>query len=359
MKLTFLKKTKIIGITIFTAVLSSAAFAYNPPVQGNNMFNFTNPMQMTSGFSVTGGPLFSVSPSRSLVNPALAAYENRFSLDLGYTGLINGDAVNPYSQSFGGGVLIPTKWFNFGGEFIGMFAPSYKMHLENSVNLKTFFAKEVADNFAIGIGVGGGYLWGNSNDWSLVLDAGAVYKWGELGVMKNFRIGASVLNLGKVYNHTYTAGIFGSNAANHWNSFPGFMMIKAGASAEFVNTDSFVLGLSLDVSTPLFTDLILDFGVQMKICDIFIISSGWEFDMAEVATGKNSWFPSIALTWQFGLDTSFTKNSKTKKSDMAIGAGWKNNYGNVNAVSCGIELNLGQKDRAAPSININANVEED
>lgn len=347
-------------LTFIAAFLAAASiFAYNPPVQGENFTGFINPQQMTVGNSVAGGPLFNISPSSVTANPSLGAYQNRVSLDFGYTAILNDDSKNPYGHSFGGGVLVPTKWLNISGELFGTWAESYKMQLGDSINLKTTFSKEVAENFAIGIGISGGYMWGFGNDWSVTADLGAVYKWGELGVMRNFRLAAAVLNIGKVYNSANVYGIYGAHYNNEWTSFPGFMTMKAGAAAEFVNTKDFVLGLSVDVTTPFFQNVILDGGVQLKIINMIFISSNFQFDMAACAQGKMSWIPTLGLSFKFGLDTSFTKKEDWQKSDIQINTAWKNVYDGVNAISAGTIINLGQPDKKAPTIKMNDMVEED
>lgn len=341
--------------------IAASAFAYNPPVQGENFTGFINPHQMTAGFSTAGGPLFTVTPSNVMVNPALGAYQNRVTIDIGYTGIITDDGVNPYSQSFGTGILIPTKWCTVSGEFFGVFSSSEKMNLGDSINLKATVSKEVAENFAIGIGLGGGVLWGFNTDWNLTGDVGAVYKWGELGPMKNFRLGAAVLNIGKVYNKTYTMGLWGRNTAegSEWANFPGFVTLKAGAAAEFINAEKFTLGLSLDVSTPFFQNLIFDAGVQMKLFNFIMINSSWQFDTLACASGHQSWLPTVGVSVKFALDTSFTNKDKWTKSDIETGAAWKNVAGNVNAISAGAIVNLGQPDRKAPVISVDVDFEED
>lgn len=340
--------------------LAAPIFAYNPPVQGENFTGFINPQQLTVGNSAAGGPLFNISPSSVTVNPALGAYQNRVSLDLGYTAILTGDSSNPYGHSFGTGILVPTKYFNMSAEFFAAGIDSYKMQFADSVNLKTTFSKEVAENFAIGIGIGGGYLWGAGYDWSLTADVGAVYKWGELGPMRNFRLAASALNIGKVYNKADVYGIFGDHSnSRDWASFPGFLTLRAGAAAEFVNTKEFVLGLSLDVTTPFFQNLIFDAGVQMKIIDMIYISSNWQFDMAACTQGKMSWIPTVGLTFKFSFDSSFTNKEDWQKSDMQVGAAWKNVYNNVNAISAGTIINLGQPDKKAPVINIDDDIMEE
>lgn len=344
----------LIGIGI-----SVAAFAYNPPCQGENLTGFINPHQMTAGFSTAGGPLLTITPSSVMVNPALGSYQNRVTLDIGYTGIFTADENRPYSQAFGTGILIPTNFCNITGELFGVFSETEKMQLGNTINLKATVSKEVAENLTIGIGIGAGCLWGFNTDWNLVLDAGAVYKFDDIGPMHNFRVGASVLNIGKVYNNTYTLGIAGRNDGSDWTSYPGFSTIKAGAAAEFVNTDKFTLGLSLDVTTPFFQNLIFDAGVQMLICNFVVVNSNWQFDTAACIHGYQSWMPTVGIAFKFGLDTSFTNKDNWKKSDLEIGSAWKNVSGNVNAVSLGATVNMGQPDRKAPEIKIDVDFEEE
>lgn len=339
--------------------LGALAFAYNPPVQGENLASFINPNQMTIGNSTAGGPLLTITPSSVFVNPALGSYQNRITFDFGYTGIITSDQSVPYEQAFGTGILIPTDWCNITTEIFGIFADSEKMQLGNTLNFKGTLSKEVMENLSIGVGIGTGYFWGYNTDWNLVLDIGAVYKWGELGPMKNFRIGASILNLGKVYNNNYTMGIKRRNDGSEWSTFPSFMTVKAGAAAEFVNTQNFTLGLSVDVSTMFFSNIVFDAGVQMNIYDIVYINSGWQFDIQAAAMGYQNWIPIIGIAFKFGLDTSFTNKKNWSKSDMSVASAWKQVAGDVNAISLGAVVNLGQQDRSAPVITIDLDFDDE
>ena len=89
-----------------------------------------------------------------------------------------------------------------------------------------------------------------------------------------------------------------------------------------------------------------------------MLSSSWQFDTQAFFTGTQSWLPTVGLSFTFSLDTSFTKNKNWTKSDMEVGTAWKNVYGNVNAISVGTIVNLGQPDRKAPEVKINADFEE-
>src|SRR5574344_1689491 len=75
------KIAAVIAAACTTAVLS----AYNPPVSGQSLDRLSSPTQLTSGSSAAGGGLFSAGPDAIVFNPALMAYEQRITLDAGYT----------------------------------------------------------------------------------------------------------------------------------------------------------------------------------------------------------------------------------------------------------------------------------
>ena len=75
------------------------------------------------------------------------------------------------------------------------------MYLGNSLNIKANLAKPITDKLDVGLGVNVGFLFGDF-DWALSANVGALYRIGDLGFLKDFRIGASVSNLGKVFTNT-------------------------------------------------------------------------------------------------------------------------------------------------------------
>ena len=123
------------------------------------------------------------------------------------------------------------------------------------------------------------------------------------------------------------------------------------------NHENFVLGLSFDVSSPCFQNLIFDAGVKIKIIDCINISSGWQFDVQACANEVQTWVPSIGISVKFNLDTGFTNKEKWQTSELEVSTAWKNIYDNVNAFSVGAIVNVGQPDVAAPTISIDADVE--
>ena len=332
-------KKLFLSLAAFVLALSAAS-AYDPPLQGENLFYLSHPELMTEGVSVAGGGIESVMPASGTINPALIGLEERVSLDLGYTGMVK----SKYSQAFGTGILIPTDWANFGGE-MEFILDENCMGLGNSFNIKSFAAKQFMDRLYIGVGLGFGYAWTFHKDWMLTADIGAIYNFGDIAFLKNFRVGASTNNIGKTYA-----------SSRDWQGYPAVMAIRVGAAAEFVRTENFGLGLSLDVTTPLFMNLIFDSGIQFRIKDFVQINSSWEFNSREAADGRNSWIPTLGVVFKFGIGmgkSDFVKKRDWSKSELCPSAAWKNVDGDINLIGVGAVLRLGQKDRSGPDIEMN------
>lgn len=332
-------KKLFLSMAAFVLALSAAS-AYDPPLQGENLFYLSHPELMTEGVSVAGGGIESVMPASGTINPALIGLEERTSLDLGYTGMVK----SKYSQAFGTGILIPTDWANFGGE-MEFILDENCMGLGNSFNIKSFAAKQFMDRLYIGVGLGFGYEWKFHKDWMLTADIGAIYNFGDIAFLKNFRVGASTNNIGKTYA-----------SSRDWQGYPAVMAIRVGAAAEFVRTENFGLGLSLDVTTPLFMNLIFDSGIQFRIKDFVQINSSWEFNSREAADGRNSWIPTLGVVFKFGIGmgkSDFVKKRDWSKSELCPSAAWKNVDGDINLIGVGAVLRLGQKDRSGPDIEMN------
>lgn len=357
-------KKLILTLTAGLLALTSA-FAYNPPVQGENLFFLSHPELLTGGNSAAGGGIQSVIPASGTINPALIGLEERVSLDLGYTGMFNskprdgrtgyeivgtnlyiydnyGASKIAYSQAFGTGIIIPTDWANFGGE-MEFILDEKCMGLGNSFHLKSFASKEIVQNLFVGVGLGFGFAW-DPSDWMLTADVGAIYNLGDVAFLKNFRVAASTTNLGKVMNKHHD-----------WDNYPGFMGIKAGAAAELVQSEKFVLGLSLDVTTPLFVNLIIDSGIQARICDFVQINSSWQFNMYEACHGRNSWIPTLGVVFKFNIgmgSSDFVKKHDWTKSELCPSAAWKNVDYDINMFSLGAAMRLGQLDNSGPDIEM-------
>ena len=335
----------------------SAANAYNPPVYGDDIFELSSPRQLTNGSSVVGGGLFYASPESLLVNPALTAKEQRIDLNVAYTGMVSSNKENAKNQRYGNafqtGILIPAKRFVFSGYINGTMVPFKEMYLGDSFNFKIGLAKEITDKLTVGLNLNTGIFWGAGTDWALSGNLGFLYNYGNLGFLKNFRYGVSVLNLGKNYNQTSLPGIKGQDEAV--SSLPTIATIKAGIGGSFVENDVIKLGFSFDLTTPGFMNLITDMGLQFSVKDMLFISVAEKFNIAELANGVKNVMPSVGLSFRFTFDVKnndYLQKNGWSQSEMSASVAWKQFNGTINAVSAGVDVNLGLKDETPPVIQL-------
>ena len=343
--------------TFFAAgMLLTAAYSYNPPAGGEDLNQLVSPANLSGANSVTGGALFNANADSIIVNPALTAREQRVNLTAGYTFLYSTEKDYNDKQignMFQTGILIPFKRFIFSGYMNGIFAPFYEMHLGDSLNFKAGLSKEITDQLSVGINAGAGYAWTSwDKDWSLYADVGALYNWGNLGPISDFRIGASVLNLGKMYTKAERIGI---DEDDKNTQFPTLVTFKAGAAGTVLDTDIAKIGVGVDVTVPCFQNFILDVNAQVAFKKAFYISVGEKLNMQEIINGKHNFIPSIAFLYKFSFDVKnnqYLEDNGWSQSEMTVSAGYKNLYKTVHAVSAGVDIDLGMADNEPPKITV-------
>ena len=310
--------------------LAAGLSAYNPPAGGQNMYVLSSPLQLTSASSAAGGAIFYPGPYSAAFNPALPALEQRITLDAGFSVL----AANNFNSALQTGILIPTKRFVASGMLQGVFLNSDKIDLDNSINLKMGLSKEIAARISVGFNVTGGVIWGSDSDWLLNGDIGALYRRESLGFMKDFRVGVSVLNLGKTFTDKKLIGIKDKDKdilvnKHSVDSFPNFATVRAGAAALFVDNGIIKLGPSLDITTTAFQNVIFD--------------------------GYSNFMPAIGLGVKFDFKTKnneYLKKHSWDASEMLVAAAWQQRYDSIQAVSAGAVIKLGQQDTDPPVITI-------
>ena len=337
---------------IFTLVVAAAS-AYNPPVYGDDIFELSSPHQLANASSVVGGGIFYASPESMIANPALPAKEQRVDLNLAYTGLVSSNDANEtkYGNAFQFGILIPFKRFVFSGYGNGTMVPFKEMNLGDSFNFKFGLAKEITDKLTVGTNLNTGIFWGAGTSWALSANLGFVYTYGDLGFIKDFRYGASILNLGKNYDNTTLAGIKGGQAS----AFPAIATIKVGAAGTLVQNDVIKLGASVDFTVPAFMNLITDLGLQFAVKDMLFISVSEKLNIAELAHGVKNVMPSVGLTFRFTFDVKnndYMNKNGWSQSEMSASVAWRQFNETVNAVSAGVDVNLGLKDETPPVIQL-------
>ena len=334
-----------------TGFLTAAIFAYNPPAGGQSIFNISSPTQLTSASSAAGGGIFYPGPDSVAFNPALSSFEERVQLDANFSVLANkGDGDS--GAAFQTGILIPMKMFNFSGLLNGVFLGTEQMDVEKSLNMKAGVSKEITEKLSVGINLDTGFLWGAGSDWSLGAGIGALYRLETLGALKDFRIGASLLNLGKYYK---TGKIIGIDESVDSSVFPTFVTFKAGAGTNFFKNDSLVFGGSFDITTPCFQNAVFDLGLQCGIKNLIFISIAERIDIAECAYGSPDLLPAIGISVKFNLNAknnSYLAAHNWEKSELLASAAWQQKYEDIEVVSAGLRIKLGQKDVEPPVIKI-------
>ncbi len=345
---------KIIAAVAVSFLVFSAVSAYNPPVDGEGFFELSSPKSLTAASSVAGGGIFSAGPDSIVVNPALTAGEQRVVLNAAYTAMfsVNEQNILRYGNAFQTGILIPSKWYIFSGYVNGTMVPFLEMNLGNSINIKAGLSKEISERLDVGLGLNAGLFWGAGVDWGISGNVGFVYKLGELGILKDFRVAASVLNLGKNYNNISLYGVDGSSAASE---FPTIATIRIGAAALLYRNDIMKLGFSFDLSTPCFQNLILDAGLQFSLKDMLVLSVAEKINISEACWGHANYIPSVGLSFKFAFDVknnAYLAQNDWSESEMTVSAAYKNIYSTVNAISAGVDINLGMQDTTPPDIKI-------
>ena len=344
---------KIAVAVLMSALLLTAVNAYNPPVGSEDMCLLSSPTSLSGGTSVAGGALFSVGAESIVVNPALTADEQRVNLNLGYTFMFTGNDKdeNSIGSAFQTAILIPMKMYVFSGYVNGTFAPfTQEMYLGDSINAKVGLSKEITDKLNVGASLSGGYTWKFGSDWALGANLGFLYKHGDLGFVKDFRYGVSVLNLGKNYSDV---GRLPVKASDDISAYPSLATLKLGAAGSFLKNDTVEIGGALDLTVPAFQNLIVDLGVQASIKDMLVVSLGEKINIVEAANGHGSYIPSVGLIFKFSFDVKnndYLASKDWSQNEMTVSAAYKNLYQNVHAISAGVDIDLGMKDTSAPEI---------
>lgn len=333
------------------SMVSAALFAYNPPAGGQNLFNLTSPTQLTSASSAAGGGIFYPGPDSIAFNPALPSFEERVQLDAAFSILANkgeGDSGGGFQT----GILIPMKLFNVSGLLNGVFLKAEDMYLANTLNFKAGASKEVTERISVGAAVDLGCMWGEGSDWSVGLGLGALYRRENLGFAKDFRVGASLLNLGKYYEMEDVPGI---NEDKDSDYYPAIVTLRAGAAANLFTTDKFVFGASFDMTIPSFQNFVIDAGLQFGVMDMIFVNIAERIDCAECFEGSVDLLPAIGVSVKFNLNAqknNYLKAHSWEKSEMLASAAWQQKYDNIEVVSGGLRVKLGQKDVDPPVIQL-------
>lgn len=340
---------KITLCTLLAFFICSFASAYNPPVSGDNYCELASPKGLTGASSVVGGAIFSAGPDSVSINPAIAAGEQRVMISLADSFMWSTNTLNKQStgNALQAGLLIPSKLYIFSGLVNLTTVPFNEMPLGNSLNIKAGLSKEISEKLDVGLSLSGGAHWFNGNDWSLCGNLGFVYNYGDLAFMKNFRYGASLLNLGKNYKLPEVYGAKQVPSA----TFPTIATLKLGCAASLFKNDTAHIAYSFDLTIPAFQNLIIDAGLQFALKDMLVLSVAEKINLVESINGAKNYIPSVGLAFKFSFDVNnveYLQKKDWSQSEMNVSAAYKKLYESVNIASAGVDVILGMQDTSAP-----------
>ncbi len=330
----------------------ASVFAYNPPFGGEDLYRLTSPQLLAGGASASGGPVFTVIPASITYNPALTATEQRSILNLSGNFMFDTDADDGDATPGGGfqlGISIPTKFMVFSGSVQGLFCKNPRLDVGNSIVAHLGLSKDVTDKIFLGINLYTGFYFGSGSDFTIGADLGFLYRFDDMGFLKEPRIGVSLLNLGKPITGNYsTTGI---NSANPGESYPGIVTPRVSFAGTLISVAGFKTGFSTDLSSPTFQNLLFDVALGMDFRKIVNLNVGWNMNLRELMNGGKVNWPSVGINFKFGISSKSDKIKESwKQSELSPSVGWQCLNGGLQNIAASASLYLGMQDKEAPTI---------
>ena len=314
-----------------------------------DFYRFQGPQSLAGGGSLVGG----FAASNEHLNPAVSADNQRNTLDLQYTSLLNTKG-DPWGHSLGLNISIPTRvlvW-NAGLWFLSSSNPDFNVGSLGGVRLG--ISKDIYDDFFLGLGlnVGAGGRPNGMFDYSVTGSIGFVHSpfLGEF--FKNFRWAIALRELGKTFD-----------VVPNSSSLPLLATPAIGAAFDILSFDNFQMNLGADLSFPYFQNLVSSLKAKafLKIGSDWGVglSSAWTIDvrdLLETTTRQASLLPSFGLyvTSVTNIDTDNPNlnflDPSYKKSDLRPSFAWSQIRSDTQALSVGVNLALGSLDTNPPKI---------
>ena len=341
---------RIKRIFIFLFLLISInLFAYDPVSGGEEKPALQSPSVAGGQISAAGGPFDDTVPGSLAVNPALAGAEQRPILDVSYF-LLAG--LKKEEKGFGHAAnlafLYPARWGTLAGSLHFLNSEFTSLKLGTMGGMRFSYSKDVTENLLVGIGL----YTDIGKDWGLGADIGILYKFGDLGFLKNSKLGVSISGMGKTYNPK-SQGIKGKNSSGT----PAMFTPHIGFAATFVDVKGFKLGVHTDISAPLFQNFIFNTGLHLEMADMISFKTGFVLNALELHYKKQTFIPSFNLGVKIKINSGKGKNSFMAKQ------GWQQSelrpeftakpfYNGIWAFGAGVNTHFGLKDNEPPQITL-------
>ncbi len=334
------------GVLCLFIALSAAA-AYNPPAGGESAPALLSPDLLAGTPSAAGGAFGGTLPGELAVNPALAAAEQRITLDASYAALVGLGDESGLGHSLTLGGIYPTRWSVLGGSLAFLTSPFDGLPLGTSGSLRFSASKDLTDRLYAGAGLSAAAGTG----WGIAGDLGVLFLTGDLGFLKDTRIGASLTGLGLPFSPG-TEGIHGGSATG----YPSMITPRFGIAGTLLANDSVKLGMTADLSVPAFQNLVFDAGLEAVVKDALSLRAGWNLNVVESLESAQSYLPSFGLGMKLKLNSpkedSFLARNGWSQSDLTPSIGAKPLPNGVWAMGAGVNVKLGVVDQTPPSIEV-------
>jgi len=330
---------------------ASGISAYDPPKGASLLGKIYAPWGMADAMSLSE---LGSDPWTFLFNPASPSLAELLKVDVAYTGIADMSAGSP--QGWGSAAFaaasLPQEYGVWNASMRLFSAPGTmtSMPLGTFVTAQGGFSKKVSSMLSVGasasivMGGNGGFGWGI---WS---DIGAVRELGDLGFLKNARLGFVMSGIGKEFNYAVPPMGFsaGSLAAT---GFPAAFSPGLGLSADLVNDSLFNLRGGLDLRFPSMSDLETSAGIGVSYKNLvnLTISMATSIHDIQQKSGRSA-FPSLTLSGFIPLGVKGPHN--TSISSIAPSFGVVPLYDSLDAFSLGAELTWGQSDKSPPEVKL-------
>lgn len=345
--MSFFKKLLVsFSLILFNAYIFAIEL-YNPPVGGELFPSLYSPSILGGGISVTGGSLSDTLPGALSLNPALSAGEENPIFDFSYILLAGIKPEKGFGHALTAGFIYPANWGVIGGSL------NFTHVRFDSLNYGTFgegrfsYSKDITEKLYVGLG---SYFSGGT-DWSLGLDLGVLYKFGNLGFLKDSKLGVSLTGIGKPYNPRLN----GVREQGNMIGYPSLVTPHIGFSSYLVSIPKFKMGFHADLAAPAFCNMTLDTGLSMLIMDMVTIRTAYTLNVLETINKKQTHIPSIGIGVRFKINPK-NKDGSIKQgleqTEIAPQFATRPFYNNIWAFGFGVTTKFGTKDTEGPKIEV-------
>ena len=336
----WLHKWLIVVGVLFLAL--GSAFGYDPAKGAIFLPSVYSPWGLSRAFTVTDLD----GPWATLTNPAAQAGSQLYAVQASYTALTDFGAGTQGFGSAGSVAFSSPVPFGVWGASAQVFSAPATMSSMPLGSFGTFninFSKALLPDLYLGTAVHVSLGSNNSvSAWGLGADLGAIRLLGDIGGLKDARVGLALLNMGKGYvTSSYPPGLLGGASS----AYPATFTLGLGARGYLVETYNWNIDAGMDLWTPSFADLNGSFSLGLEYRQVLMLRLGWSAGLKDLqANSGRSIVPTLGLSGRIPLGK--TANSATLSAAAAP------LYDSLYGISAGANIDFGKEDKNPPVIKV-------